>query len=71
MVETIEILRERLKKEEEKKAKAENNIKKLTEKIEQKEATIIKATMKEYNVSFTELSELLKNHSKVDNYEET
>lgn len=60
MIESIDILTERLEREKEKKAKAEANIKKLEEKIEQANLSAIKLTMKEYNVSVPELIEILK-----------
>ena len=68
MIENVEVLTERLKKEQEKKAKAEANIKKLEEKIEQANLSTIKSTMKEYNLSVPQLIEILKNN-KVNNNE--
>ncbi len=68
MIESIDILTERLEREKEKKAKAEANIKKLEEKIEQANLSAIKLTMKEYNVSVPELIEILKKN-KVNNSE--
>lgn len=72
-METIEMLKEKLDKEKAKKAKAEENIKKLEAKIEQAEMTVIKAAMKEYNVDIATLTEMLKNNSvteMVQKYEE-
>lgn len=66
MPESIEILTERLKKEKEKKAKAEANIKKLEEKIEQANLSAIKLTMKEYNLSVPELIEILKKNKVIN-----
>lgn len=68
MIESIDILTERLEKEKEKKAKAEANIKKLEEKIEQANLSAIKLTMKEFNLSVPELIEILKKN-KVNNSE--
>lgn len=72
-METIEMLKEKLDKEKAKKAKAEENIKKLEAKIEQAEMTVIRAAMKEYNVDIATLTEMLKNNSvteMVQKYEE-
>lgn len=72
-METIEMLKEKLDKEKAKKAKAEENIKKLETKIEQAEMTVIRAAMKEYNVDIATLTEMLKNNSvteMVQKYEE-
>lgn len=72
-METIEMLKEKLDKEKVKKAKAEENIKKLEAKIEQAEMTVIRAAMKEYNVDIATLTEMLKNNSvteMVQKYEE-
>lgn len=72
-METIEILKEKLEREKAKKARAEENIKKLEAKIEQSEMTVIRATMKEYNIDLATLTELLKNKNvaeMVQNYEE-
>lgn len=66
MPESIEILAERLEKEKEKKAKAEANIKKLEEKIEQANLSAIKLTMKEYNLSVPELIEILKKNKVIN-----
>lgn len=67
MPESIEILTERLEREKKKKAKAEANIKKLEEKIEQANLSAIKLTMKEYNLSVPELIEILKNNKVINN----
>lgn len=67
------MLKEKLDKEKAKKAKAEENIKKLETKIEQAEMTVIRAAMKEYNVDIATLTEMLKNNSvteMVQKYEE-
>lgn len=72
-METIEMLKEKLEKEKAKKAKAEENIKKLETKIEQAEMTVIRAAMKEYNVDIATLTKMLKNNSvteMVQKYEE-
>lgn len=72
-METIEILKEKLDREKAKKAKAEENIKKLEAKIEQAEMTVIRAAMKEYNIDIATLTEMLKNNSvteMVQKYEE-
>lgn len=66
MPESIELLTERLEKEKEKKAKAEANIKKLEEKIEQANLSAIKLTMKEYNLSVPELIEILKKNKVIN-----
>lgn len=68
MIESIEVLTERLKKEQEKKAKIEANIKRLEEKIEQANLSAIKLTMKEYDLTVPQLLEILKNN-KVNNNE--
>ncbi len=66
MPESIELLTERLEKEKEKKARAEANIKKLEEKIEQANLSAIKLTMKEYNLSVPELIEILKKNKVIN-----
>lgn len=66
MPESIELLTERLEKEKEKKARAEANIKKLEEKIEQANLSAIKSTMKEYNLSVPELIDILKKHKVIN-----
>lgn len=76
MIENIDSLKERLKRAYEKKDKAEEEIKKLTAKIEQVEMSTIRATLKEYNIKPCDLPELLKRLSKgdtgaVDEYAET
>jgi flagellar motor switch protein FliM len=57
---SIETLKSRLQKEEEKRDKAESNIKKIKAQIEQVEITEIKATMEEHNINLSDLKELLK-----------
>ncbi len=72
-METIEMLKERLDRERAKKAKAEENIKKLEAKIEQREMTVIRAAMKEYNIDFATLAEMFKHNNvteRVQKYEE-
>lgn len=72
-METIEMLKEKLEKEKAKKAKAEENIKKLEVKIEQAEMTVIRAAMKEYNIDIATLTKMLKNNNiteMVQKYEE-
>lgn len=66
MPESIELLTERLEKEKEKKARAEANIKKLEEKIEQANLSAIKSTMKEYNLSVPELIDILKKNKVIN-----
>lgn len=66
MIESIEILKQRLEKEKEKKAKAEANIKKIEEKIEQVNLSAIKATMKEYNLTVPELIEIMKKNKVIN-----
>lgn len=65
-----ELIREKLKKEEEKKAKIEANIKTLKNKLEQAEMSEIKATMQEYNVSIADLKEFIKRRNGADNNHE-
>lgn len=60
MVLSVQALEDKLAKEIEKKTKAEEQIKKLKLQIEQAKLTEIKAAMKEHNVSFADLQELLK-----------
>lgn len=66
MIESIESLQERLEKEKEKKAKAEANIKRLEDKIEQANLSAIKATMKEYNLTVPELIEIMKSNKVIN-----
>ena len=48
---SLDVLKEKLQKEIEKRDKAETNIKRLEIRIEQEELSTIKATMKAHNVS--------------------
>lgn len=59
-MENLEYLKERLAKAYEKKQKIEDEIKRLNAKIEQAEVSNIKAALKEYNISVSDLPELLK-----------
>ena len=56
---SLDVLKEKLQKEIEKRDKAETNIKRLEIRIEQEELSTIKATMKAHNVSFSELQSWL------------
>lgn len=76
MQDTIENLKEKLKKAYDKKEKAEDEIKRISAKIEQLELTTIKATLREYNIQPSDLPELLKKLRQgdigaVENYAET
>lgn len=62
---SLDVLKEKLQKEVEKRDKAETNIKRLEIRIEQEELSTIKATMKAHNVSFSELQSWL-NSQKTD-----
>ncbi|DAA86887.1 TPA: hypothetical protein CPT87_10370 [Candidatus Gastranaerophilales bacterium HUM_5] len=62
---SLDVLKEKLQKEIEKRDKAETNIKRLEIRIEQEELSTIKATMKAHNVSFSELQSWL-NSQKTD-----
>ena len=62
---SLDVLKEKLQKEIEKRDKAETNIKRLETRIEQEELSTIKATMKAHNVSFSELQSWL-NSQKTD-----
>lgn len=62
---SLDVLKEKLQKEIEKRDKAETNIKHLEIRIEQEELSTIKATMKAHNVSFSELQSWL-NSQKTD-----
>lgn len=53
---SLDVLKEKLQKEIEKRDKAETNIKRLEIRIEQEELSTIKATMKAHNVSFLNCS---------------
>jgi DNA-binding protein H-NS len=64
-VASLDVLKEKLQKEIEKRDKAETNIKRLEIRIEQEELSTIKATMKAHNVSFSELQSWL-NSQKTD-----
>lgn len=60
---SLDVLKEKLQKEIEKRDKAEANIKRLEIKIEQEELSTIKATMKAHNVSFSELQSWLNSQN--------
>lgn len=62
---SLDVLKEKLQKEIEKRDKAETNIKRLEIRIEQEELSTTKATMKAHNVSFSELQSWL-NSQKTD-----
>ena len=62
---SLDVLKEKLQKEIEKRNKAETNIKRLEIRIEQEGLSTIKATMKAHNVSFSELQSWL-NSQKTD-----
>lgn len=62
---SLDVLKEKLQKEIEKRDKAETNIKHLEIRIEQEELSTLKATMKAHNVSFSELQSWL-NSQKTD-----
>lgn len=62
---SLDVLKEKLQKEIEKRDKAETNIKRLEIRIEQEELSTLKATMKAHNVSFSELQSWL-NSQKTD-----
>ena len=62
---SLDVLKEKLQKEIEKRDKAETNIKRLEIRIEQEELSTIKTTMKAHNVSFSELQSWL-NSQKTD-----
>ena len=62
---SLDVLKEKLQKEIEKRDKDETNIKRLEIRIEQEELSTIKATMKAHNVSFSELQSWL-NSQKTD-----
>ena len=63
---SLDVLKEKLQKEIEKRDKAETNIKRLEIRIEQEELSTIKATMKAHNVSFSELQSWLKSQKTDD-----
>lgn len=67
---SLDVLKEKLQKEIEKRDKAETNIKRLEIRIEQEELSTIKATMKAHNVSFSELQSWL-NSQKTDDTGDT
>jgi DNA-binding protein H-NS len=69
-VASLDVLKEKLQKEIEKRDKAETNIKRLEIRIEQEELSTIKATMKAHNVSFSELQSWL-NSQKTDDTGDT
>lgn len=60
-MEKIEVLKEKLAKAEAKKASTEAEIISLRKKIEQAETSAIMATLKEHNISYAELMELVRN----------
>lgn len=60
---SLDILKEKLQKEIEKRDKAEANIKRLEIRIEQEELSKLKATMKVHNVSFSELQSWIDSRS--------
>lgn len=64
-MENIDMLKGKLAKEKDKKARIEQNIKRLEEKIEQAETSQVKALMKEYDIDIATLSELLKQHGDI------
>ncbi len=59
----IEALKDKLAKAEAKKASAEAEIITLKKKIEQAESSAILATLKEHNISYTDLMELVRNRN--------
>ena len=67
---SLDVLKEKLQKEIEKRDEAETNIKRLEIRIEQEELSTIKATMKAHNVSFSELQSWL-NSQKTDDTGDT
>lgn len=60
-MEKIEVLKAKLSKAEEKKASAEAEIITLKKKIAEAETSAILATLKEHNISYAELMELVRN----------
>ena len=76
MSESIELLKEKRKKAIERKLRAEEEIKRLTAKIEQAEMSNIKSVLKEYNISASDLPELIRklkqgNRGALEEYETT